>query len=50
MILILKVKITVSKRRISFEVRALVAISESLYFGERQESRGVGAWRVCVMV
>ena len=50
MIVILKFEITVWKMRISFEVRALVAMSESWYLGERQKSRGVGAWWVYVMV
>ena len=44
MILILKVKITVRKRRISFEMMALIAILESRYLGERQKSRGARAW------
>ena len=35
---------TVGKIRISFEVRALVAVLESWYLGERKNGRGVWAW------
>ena len=50
MILILKDKITLRKRRITFELRAQVAISEIWYLGKSLKSSGVDAWLIYVMV